>query len=760
MTSFALEPIYESIPFAICIGILTYAVILLVTPPTQNQSQRRWLMALRVMSATVLLLALLRPALLRTDNRPADAVLVVAVDASRSMTLPDGLGGLRWDAQQQAWRELVAGVTGLESLQVRLLAYDAQARKLPAAGPDALVDLQPIGELTDLSSAALATMQAAEGQPIAGVVFMGDGAQTAESTGNGAQRVVETLNSLGVPLWTVPFGPARGETATRDAAIESLQDHYQLFTGNAVDVQFQLSTRGLTGIDVPIRLIWIDENDKQQEVATRSVTPLEATDVQPLSISVVAPSPGSYRLVVQADQQQGEVVTTNNVQTAFVDVREGGGRILYLEGALRLEQARIRQSLRRFQDLDLTYRWIPENTSAAWPIDLAESFQPGKFDIYIIGDLDARALGDSQLGELGEAVSAGAGIVLLGGNQSFGLGGYATSPLASVLPIQMDAARRRSIEQQSLDSKYQLKGPIEIRVTRPHPITQLSGDDSAEVWSGLPPMLGANQLVGAKVAPGVATLLETTQEEPLLVVGQYGRGRTAALAIDSTWRWWHSGQQDAHRRFWRQLTLWLLSREETSGDNIAIQMDARRFSASKPPAFRASVQTVGSSNAKGDLVAEIVDSAGSITPITASTVNRSEQSPASSDQRIRGDIPKLAAGFYQLRVRPAAASSTLAPTEMAFQVIEESRELANPMADPVYLRQLADLTSDHGGASFNPDEISQLVDMIKDRRQRAETPVVQKYRLGDGPISGWILFSIFTATLTTEWFFRRRWGLA
>ncbi len=87
---------------------------------------------------------------------------------------------------------------------------------------------------------------------------MGDGTQTAPLVGTGAQRVVETLASLGVPLWTVPIGPAGGESAARDAAIDALPESYQLFAGNKVDIEFQLLTRGLAGVSVPVSLSWMD----------------------------------------------------------------------------------------------------------------------------------------------------------------------------------------------------------------------------------------------------------------------------------------------------------------------------------------------------------------------------------------------------------------------------------------------------------------------------------------------------------------------
>ncbi len=722
MTSFAMEPIYGSLLLAILATAAMVAVILLVTPPTQNPSYRRWLMGLRWVAAIVLVLALFRPALLRTDNRPTEAALVVAVDTSRSMTLPDGDGRPRWETQSAVWEKLAQAVTGLDqSLVLRLVAYDQTARRIANATPTALADESPRGELTDLSAAALSAIQAAEGQPIAGVVMIGDGTQTAPIRGTGAQRVVETLDSLGVPLWTVPIGPAGGATASRDVAIDALAESYQLFAGNEVQFDFQVLMRGLVGVDVPIRLSWIDLEGNATEFATRSVVADQANDVVALSVPGRAPQPGTYRLRVEASSQEGELVTTNNSQVAFVEVREGGGRILYLEGSPRLEQTFLRRSLRRFPDLDLTFRWIPSDTRDRWPVDLADWFKPGQFDIYILGDLDASALGDQQLRQLDQAIAAGAGFVMLGGFQSFGSGGYAGSPLDNAIPVQMDASQRRPVGAIDPSMEDQLEGPLTIRLARRHPITDLGGDDLAARWQSLPELSGANRLSGPKVAPGVQVLLESEAGNPLLVIGSYGRGRTAAVAMDSTWRWWRGGESEVHRRFWRQLVLWLLGREESGRDSIVIEMDARRFSAANRPAFLARVQTLTSESAlPPTLLAEIVDEAGQATPVTTSAIARGDASGPETERAIRGEIPALPAGFYRLRVRAEPALDSLPAEEMAFQVVDESRELAQPMADPVYLRQLAELTADHGGGAFTPDEIDELIKTIQQRRRHAD----------------------------------------
>jgi uncharacterized membrane protein len=770
MTRFGFEPIYGSIALVILCAIAVVSVIVLVTPPTQNRQQRVWLILLRCIAAFALLLAVFRPALIRTDNLPAEAVLIVAADTSQSMTMPDRDGVDRWTTQQAAWREIASGLGGLdESLQIKLLTYDREVRELTTVATDALDEIRPEGDLTDLGQAASRCIQAAAGKPIAGVILIGDGAQTASlasesradnrtNASMGAERSIEILNSLGVPFWPVPIGPSGGDEGSRDVEISSLNESFQLFADNDFDVAFQVAANGLSGIEVPLELAWIDAAGKTTQAAQRAVVPDKSAQVFAVSVPLTAPSPGQYRLVVTAPTQQGELIENNNRQVAFVDVREGGGRILYLEGTPREEQRFVRRSLRRFPDLFLTYDLL--RSDRKWPVDLGTVFKPGKFDVYIIGDLDSAALGNDQLEQLTQAVGKGAGLVMLGGYNTYGLGGYADTPLADVIPVVMDGSLRRDARDVDFapsdsDAEGQLAGPLEAVLTRSHPITDLGGDDPAEVWAQLPPMKGANRFGKTKSVPGVQVLLQSKQDQPLLVTGEYGAGRVAALAIDSTYQWWRHDKSEAHRRFWRQLILWLLAREESGGDKIVIEMDSRRFAVESPSVFRGRLDLVEGRDADVELVAEVVDGTGSVTSIAGTT-----KAISSEGVSISARLPKLPAGFYNLQIRPADSASTVQAEQLAFQVIDESREMSRVMADPVYLSQLADVTSRHGGRAFSSDELEELITIVKERRQKSETPVVEKHRLGDGPISGWIVFLVFSIALGTEWFLRRNWGMA
>lgn len=786
MTTLSWEPLYGSPLVALGAALAVVLVIALVTPPTQDPTKRRWLVMLRSFAALVLLLAAMRPSLVRTDNRPAPATLVVAADVSRSMTLPDGDSGDRWSTQNEAIDTLMKGLGELaETLDVTLLAYSDVAKEIGQASDardiaimgDELQSQRPIGDSTDLAAALQGSIDAAAGRPLSGVVLIGDGTQTLipgkstsdKTLGSGAaQRNAEVLNSLGVPLWTVPTGPPGNDESARDVAVTNLPDSLQLFAGNQFDVGFVVETQGFAGVRVPVTVTWINQDGTRKVAKSRQIDSRAASESVAMTIPMQAPEPGLYRLLVESPAQSGEWVTNNNSQTAFVEVIDGGGRVLLLEGPGRPEQTFLRRSLRRFPDLELDYGPIRGN--ANWPVPLEKALQPGRYDIFLIGDLDANAIGEAQLKQLAQRVSEGAGLVTLGGFQTYGTGGYADGPLESVLPVRMDASQRRqpvrgvlSDSERTARARSQIPGPIEIELARNHPIVDLGGNDPASVWKTLPPLPGASRLVGPRAEAGIQVLLRTSDGNPLLVIGGYGKGRVASLAIDETHRWWRAGKADAHRRFWRQLMLWLMSREETSGDRVIAEIDARRFETDAQPSFRARLQTLGESRPGVTLAAKLLDATGEEVGLDV-VQSGGAGNPAMNNGRgsraisISGAIPELPPGFYRLVV--TASDSSIEPDEVAFQVTETSRELARPMADPIYLKQLADMTSAHGGSSFDPRDVGALLEAITLQRRAAETPVVEKNRLGDGPKSGWLVFSLFASALSAEWFLRRRWAMA
>ncbi len=120
---------------------------------------------------------------------------------------------------------------------------------------------------------------------------------------------------------------------------------------------------------------------------------------------------------------------------------------------------------------------------------------------------------------------------MIGGWESFHgrMGEYHRTPLAEVLPVRMlDRDDRRTAQ------------PCLVRKLADHPIVE------GLPWDAPPGIGGFNAILGR---PGSQTLLSAVpftvrccrgsfeftggEEAPLLVVGQQGRGRTAALATDA-----------------------------------------------------------------------------------------------------------------------------------------------------------------------------------------------------------------------------------
>ncbi|SMP78436.1 Uncharacterized membrane protein [Neorhodopirellula lusitana] len=806
---FSFDPIYDSVSVSTVLSILVIGLLIAVTPATAIPGRRRILLMLRGIAAVTILLVMLRPGFVRTDNRPAAATLAIAVDTSRSMTLASGdrgSGGLgasgtgvaktRWDQEQQVLAEVAKQIGQLDdNLNVTLYQYDQSARTVGAVPANGFKDLvsqsfqvKPDGNLTDLSAPLRAAMTTSRSSPLAGIALIGDGTQTVVSQDDIAGDRVQAdpvagaklLGAMGVPLWTVAVGPADEGVRLQDVAVSALPETYRMFTGNETEISFEVQSQGFAGATLPISLVWISAEGKRVTAATRSIVAAANEDSQSMRLPVIAPEPGRYRLVVQAESRPGEIDDSNNRQLAFVEVRSGGGQVLYVEGTPRLEQTFLRRALRRFPDLELSYRWIPRDTVGRWPIDMADDLQSGRYDVVILGDLHSAALGEKQLADLAESVGSGTALVTLGGEHAYGPGGYADSPLAGVLPIRMDGSTvqppgGRPAGRSEPDaagrsgarsSGGQFNESVSLRVAMPHPITNIAMDQTD--WSTVAPMPGANRWDGIRTAPGVQVLLESSDGQPMMVVGEYGKGRVASIAFDSTWAWWRSGDSEFHRRFWRQLMLWVLSREETDETEIEIEMTHRRFLASGGSnggsEFVATLNQFGQSGddaqtpSTTSLNATLILESGETMAIATEQSRRGELSRqvVQAKGQIPSDIPP---GIHTLRVQTTGRSAEMS-NEMPFQVIDDTRELAAGVADHSLLSRLAALTAESGGESFRLDQVDELVAQILAQRRRAERVVIEKLRLGDDPVSAWILFVMFAGSLSTEWFLRRKWGLA
>jgi hypothetical protein len=260
---------------------------------------------------------------------------------------------------------------------------------------------------------------------------------------------------------------------------------------------------------------------------------------------------------------------------------------------------------------------------------------------------------------------------------------------------------------------------------------------------------------------GATVVGESASGLPLLVRQDYGRGRTAALALDMTYLWRTLGVnqrprttegQDAHARFWRQLMLYLAHQEETEG-SVWIKPDVRRVAVGAKVPFGVGVRGktgLDLPNATYEVKASKPDAKSS----EAVTVAREREAD-------RGTYWKTdAPGEYVLSVKATATDVDGTPvTDERFLVYQDDTELLRPAADRQFLSKLA---AAGDGRAYTADELPRFLAELPGKPIPGIGVKLHYYPDWRSTTLGWFppfLFALFVALLGLEWGLRRWWGL-
>ncbi len=499
------DPILDS---RATIGIIAVALILMtVISPTYRPitaTQRMVLSGLRLGVVVIVVVFMLQPTCISVEMTKQSASLLVLFDQSRSMTLPHtSESKTRWQAQLETLRASESLLADMpENLNVKLFGYDTDLH--PVKFEDGQIEFPEAanGDLTDLGTPLDDAIKKEQSNRMVGVILLGDGVQTAAGV-SAPWEVVEELARLDQPLYTVAYGPTGSATQSRDIAVVNLPDQYSVFVKNELLVQGTLQLRGFENVEVPVELIVEDSKGKEEVVDTVRVKPNKANQQTNVELSYSPQETGQFRVTLRAVPQEKETVVKNNELSAFLTVFGGGLRVLYLEGDLRMEQKFLRRSLDASQDIEVDFQWIDHRLRARWPVDLKDTFSNPLYDVFIVGDLDSRALfekgkREESLNALVKAVEDGKGLLMLGGFHSFGPGRYGQTPLADVLPIEIDRLEAQDFEKPIIHDLH-VSRKLQMKPTTPFFVTRLAeSSENDRAWRELPPLDGANKFKDVK----------------------------------------------------------------------------------------------------------------------------------------------------------------------------------------------------------------------------------------------------------------------
>lgn len=757
MTSWSVDPVGRWWFLVVMAGLL--AAVLTVGPRGKKLSprQRRILLLLRGTTALLLLIIMMRPTLVTTETNQLPGSLLILADSSRSMTIEDAHGNRsRWEslkdslsAAQDQFAELA------ESWDLKLYHFDEKSAEVKFTDDGFDLPEEAQGSQTAIGS-ALDDMLQETSDRIVAVLLLSDGAQRAFAPRDEPpQFPAEQLASNRIPLYTFTFGkPSLGFQS--DVRVDDLLVNNVLFAEAPATVQATLSADGYTNEEVKVQLLWEDAEGKMQPVDTRQVRIASGQRKYPLVFNYTPPEQGEYKLSVAVEPPEGELAITNNSQSTFVTVMKGGINVLYLTGAQRIgggpsiEPRFVRAALESYPDQHVRYELLNYRRQQ---FDLRDQLREGKFDVFILGNVDYQGLSEQTWQLMADEIGRGSGLAMLGGFHSFGPGGFRNTPLDDVLPIVMGAAERQNFGEPPRQDMH-LPGPIRMiprtAGNQLHPLFQVDEANAGQLdWQQLPALDGANRFDPRAIKPNAAVIAQGDDpaRSPLIVLGTWGEGRTAAIAFDTTWRWQMEGFGELQKRFWRQLVLWLSRKDDTSGDAVFVRLDQRRYQRGSRVEF-----AVGAFDKNREPVTDVqfhieVEKPDG-TKATVTATRRGHEFVGSFEE---STLP----GDYQVNVTATGSQGLLGAAEARFIVPDRDMELDQPAAEPTFMASLANLTADAGGAGLAPEELPDLLERLKDRTKEFQEEVSTERSLWDS----WPMLVTLIGCLSGEWYLRKRWGL-
>ena len=753
-----MEPVY-SWPAVVGVSLLLLGVVGVTYPPRVKHLASRWrrlLIGMRFVTAIVLILAMLRPAIRYTDVDKQPAELIVLLDSSRSMNTADSTQGrTRREELIQLMQSKDEQLQKLaEEVDVRFIDFAEMLSPTDEPTPEAEGKATAIGKILDEIRREESTKR------LAGILLMSDGAQRAIGEDDIDPRSVARrfAEQKGIPVYTVTFGSAELSGSGIDLAVEDVLVDTYPYEKQTVRVRFQLRAIGASGRKVRVRLLKEGTNGEEELIeVSRSegigIEPTQEIEVKgnritkEVELSFVALRPGEQKIAVEVIPETGEAQTRNNRYETLITVQKGGLKVAYFDVA-RPEFEKLKRMNDGQSKLQIDWNLLPAGKFIDSARIDARYFEPEAYDVYIIGDIPARVFsqgGEDLLIQLATRCNEGAGLMMIGGAYNFGSGGYAETPIAPFLPVRMTPGERRDPGEPPAPELF-IETPVQFLPGpdgRNHFITDL-GTGGTERWLELPLLKdGANRFV--PLNDRIANLGWSADEEPLMLGWDTGRARVLALGVSDTWRWWSHGHEEAFRRFWEQTILWLARKEFDSDRPIWVRVNPRNFTPGNKVPIEIGVQDDNRNPISGaQLNVTVTEPDSSKVTVPFQQID-SQYLSSFSDSQEPGD--------YSIEVTATKDGVPLGGAAFTRFIIDpRDLELDNPAADPDLMAEIATLT---GGIPIAPAEFGDFLDTLLEEGFSTEVERHRQVNLWDN----WPLLLAFIGLLTVEWFLRKRAGL-
>jgi uncharacterized membrane protein len=738
----------------------------------------------RLIVLSLIVASLFEPAAVVTETHTAKRRLAVLVDVSKSMSIKDqrkrpedvveaatSLGFLPLSQTMDAdkalmeldgnQRQLVASASRLdlaksllsksagtmldtlgEDLDVSYYAFGESLRMISdnqSGAGDALSSLKATDSGTSITEALKALSNIDRGAPLSGVVVLTDGLDTSSSR---ADDALNDLGRYGIPVYSVPMGI----TDPDDVSIRNVIIQEVAFSGDKVPVRVQIRSKGYEKriADVTVLL-------NERPVATRSISLKGGLQFEDLFFNVDVHEKGAAKVEVIIEPFADEATAENNQTERSVRVVNEKINVLCMEGSARWEYRYLRAMLKRDPRINATFiatrgkaAMAKSSTEyiARFPNKREDAF---KYDLVILGDVDANFFSPDEFSRLEELVKERGGSLLMLCGSRFAPTSYAGTPVERMLPVNFDPKGKWEEVDDIVHPVLTPEGRSSLVMT-----LETDQEKNDRVWTRvapldrIPPFLSPKP--GATVLAELSDSLTRSERYPLVAWHRYGTGKCMVMGTDRLWLLRFKTGDKYHWRAWSQAIQFLtLSRLMGEHKRIRLETD----------------QSIYQSGDQVQLYAHVLDDAYDPVNQAGFEVNVTRQDESDSPpQRVtlRPDLsnPGLYEGYFSPRspgrYRLEANSSDLElASTTEFQVADINPEMANTDMQIERLQKMASLS---GGEYLTAAQLQKLPSLLN--REQHTTTVRTDRSLWD---NGWIIL-LLVALMGFEWIVRRRYDLS
>lgn len=493
---------------------------------------------------------------------------------------------------------LLLGITAWAATCVVLDINFGQKKEVPKKEtddkPDVIdyaVTLNANGQGTNLGRAVRDAIKSVPGSPIAAIVLISDGQNTARD--EDPLAAAEFAGDQTVPIFAMGVGdPSRRVNlrVTQASANENVRKD------NPFQIEGEIEAQGLEAGTYEVELVAtkmpgggtgenrLDSKRIEIPASIEGADGSNASVVRPVNFEFTPKQPGKYEFAIRVQAMPNEADPDDNLSKPIpVTVRSDKTRVLLVSGGPTWEYRQIVGVLQRAEDINLSC-WLQSMESDMrqdgntvidhLPNTPKELFD---YDAVIMLDPNPREFNEIWIENLRTYIGEHGGGFLYMPGPKFAttfLGGIRTQGLKDLLPVKFgDIA---ALDVRELISSHTKEWPLHlVPANLDHPIMAFDPGDrplNTAVWSAMPGIYWSFPAQAAK--PATRVLVEHSnpgynsgrEKRPLLVAGQYGPGKIVYLGLNGTWRWKRLGANaEFFEKFWVQGVNFLIQGRDQRG---------------------------------------------------------------------------------------------------------------------------------------------------------------------------------------------------